>query len=149
MKKSALLLALVVSVLFIYAQKLKDSNVPSAVKSAFAKKFPKAKEVKWSKENTNEFEAKFETGNMEQSANFDHTGKWLGTETEIKKSELPQAVQASIIREFADFKIEETEKAEFPDKDMVYEVELTKGKLKYEVQLSADGKVVRKEEMKD
>lgn len=59
------------------------------VKESFGKRFPDAKEVKWSKENATEFEAEFETGEMEQSVNFDQSGKWLVTETEIKSSELP------------------------------------------------------------
>jgi len=133
---------------FSSAQKLKESEVPEAVKNAFHQKFSGAKEVKWSKESAAEFEAEFEVGEQEQSATFDNTGKWTGTETEIKKSELPATVQATISKEFSGYKIDEAEKAESPDKDSFYEVELKNGKLKYEVQLSGDGKVIRKEEMK-
>ena len=134
---------------FAEAQKLKDSEVPEAVKQAFAKNFPKAKEVKWSKEGTSEFEAEFEIAEVEQSANFDKTGKWLETETEIKKSELPQAVQASIAKDFAGFKLDEPEKVESPGNALLYEMELKKDKVTYEVQFSADGKVVKKEEKKE
>ena len=45
--------------------------------------------------------------------------------------------------------IEEAEKAEILDKGMFYEVELEKGKLSYEVQFSAEGKVLKKEEKKE
>ena len=134
---------------FAEGQKLKDSDVPEAVKATFAKNFPKAKEVKWSKEGTSEFEAEFEIAEVEQSANFDKTGKWLETETEIKKSELPQAVQATIAKEFAGFTVDETEKVESPGKALLYEIELKKDKVRYEVQFSADGKVVKKEEKKN
>jgi uncharacterized membrane protein YkoI len=130
------------------AQKLKSSEVPAAVTAAFAKNFPKAKEVKWSKEGTSEFEAEFEIAELEQAANFDKTGKLLETETEIKKSELPQAIQAAIAKEFAGFTLDEPEKVEIPGKALLYEMELKKDKVKYEVQFSADGKVVKKEEMK-
>ncbi len=142
---------------FAKAQKLKDSEVPASVKQTFAKNFPKAKEVKWSKEGTSEFEAEFvrgtsdsfgENAEVEQSANFDKTGKWLETETEIKKSELPQAVQAAIAKEFAGFTVDEPEKVESPGNVLLYEMELKKDKVKYEVQFSADGKVVKKEEKK-
>ena len=133
---------------FAEGQKLKDSDVPGAVKASFAKNFPKAKEVKWSKEGTSEFEAEFEIAEVEQSANFDQTGKWLETETEIKKSELPQAVQAAIAKEFAGFTVDEPERVESPGNAVLYEVELKKGKVRYEAQFSADGKVVRKEEKK-
>jgi len=130
------------------AQKLKASDVPAAVTEAFAKNFPKAKEVKWSNEGTSEFEAEFEIAALEQAANFDKTGNLLETETEIKKSELPQAVQAAIAKEFAGFTLDEPEKVEIPGKALLYEMELKKDKVKYEVQFSADGKVVKKEEMK-
>ena len=149
MKKIVLVCAVILLAGLAQAQKLKESDVPSAVKESFAKRFPKTKEVKWSKESATEFEAEFKSGDMEQSANFDQAGKWLVTETEIKKSELPQAVQATIGREFAGFKIEEAEKAETFDKGMFYEVELEKGELNYEVQLSADGKILKKEEKKE
>ena len=145
---------ILISMAFIFAgivqaQKLKETEVPIAVKQSFATHFPKAKEVKWSKEGTTEFEAEFEIAEIKRSANFDPTGKWLGTETEIKKSELPQAVQATIAKEFAGYKLEEHEKVESPNKAILYEVELEKGKVTYEVQFSADGKVVKKEEKKE
>jgi Putative beta-lactamase-inhibitor-like, PepSY-like len=131
------------------AQKLKESEVPEAVKKAFVQKFKDAKEVKWSRESPTEFEAEFEVGKMEQSANFDNAGKWLVTETEIKSSELPHSVQAAIAKEYAAYKIEEAEKVESADHGTLYEVELKNGKLKYEVQLSAEGEVLKKEEVKE
>jgi hypothetical protein len=148
--KTSILICLVILVSGLAnAQKLKEAEVPEVVKKAFNEKFKNVKEVKWSKESPTEFEAEFEAGKQEQSANFDNTGKWLVTETEIKTAELPQAVHASIAKEFAGYKIEEAEKAETSDKGSFYEVELKNGKVKYEVQLSADGKVLKKEEMKE
>ncbi len=132
-----------------HAQKLKDSDVPVSVQSAFSKLFPTATEVKWSKESANEFEAEFKMNKTEKSANFDQTGRWLGTETEIKSAGLPQPVLATISKDFAGYKIEESEKAETPDKGTFYEMELEKGESKIEVQISADGKVLKKEEKKE
>ena len=131
------------------AQKLKENELPKAVKESFTKLFPKAKEVKWSKENATEFEAEFEVNETEQSVNFDQAGKWLVTETEIKSSQLPSAVKSTITKEFAGYKIEESEKAETSDKGMFYEVELEKGELNYEVPISTDGKVLKKTEKKE
>src|SRR5436190_19416334 len=88
------------------AQKLKEADVPAAVKAAFRKNFPNAKKVEWSKESAGAYEAEFKNGRMEQSSNFDATGKWLVTETEIKKSELPAAVQASIKKEFDGYELQ-------------------------------------------
>lgn len=47
---------------FVNAQDLKEAEVPSVVKAALAKSFPKAKEVNWSKESATEFEAEFKKG---------------------------------------------------------------------------------------
>jgi hypothetical protein len=148
--KTATVLCLVILMSgYASAQKLKENEVPEGVKKAFNQKFAGAKEVKWSKEGATEFEAEFDLGGHEQSASFDNTGKWMETETEIKKSELPQAVQATIAKEFTGYKIEEAEKAESPGQGSFYEVTLKNGKIGYEVQLSADGKVIKREEMKD
>jgi len=149
MRQSIILIAFILTAGFPKAQTLKDSDVPSAVKMTFTKTFPNAKDVKWSKESEKEFEAEFKNGSMEQAANFDEMGKWLITETEIKKSELPAAVTASLKKEFADYKIEEAEKADTPDKGIFYEVEVEKGKMTYVVQLSPAGKVLKKEEKKE
>lgn len=131
-----------------HAQKLKETEVPESVKVSFVKSFPNIKSVKWSKESETEFEAEFKNGSMEQSANFDASGKWLVTETEIKKTDLPPLVQAAIKREFDGFKIEEAEKVETAD-GVSYEVELEKREVTYGVQLSKDGKVMKKEEKRE
>jgi hypothetical protein len=149
MKQIALVCAAVLIAGFAQAQELKASEVPAVVKESFAKRFPNVKEVKWSKESEAEFEAEFKRSGTEQSVNFDQAGKWLVTETEIKTSELPKSVQAAIAKEFPGYKIEETEKAETSDKGTLYEVELEKGEMNYEVQFSADGKVLKKEVKKE
>jgi len=148
MKKVLIAIALLVTG-FAQAQKLKESEVPKAVKDSFAKRFPNLKGVEWSKESETEFEAEFKNAGKEQSANFDQAGKWLVTETEIKKADLPQAVQASIAKEFAGYKVEEVEKVETANDGIQYEVALEKGESNYEVLLSADGKVLKKEEKKE
>ncbi len=133
---------------FAHAQKLKASEVPAAIKQSFGSLFPKAEEVRWSKEGSAGFEAEFEIAGIEKSANFDVVGKWMETETEIKSSELPQEVQAALAKEFAGFKIGEVEKVESPEYALLYEMDLKKEKMTFEVQFSADGKLVRKEEKK-
>lgn len=147
--KKLLIVFIILSTVVAQAQKLKESDVPKSIKDAFAKRFPNMKGVEWSKESATEFEAEFKQTGKEQSANFDQTGKWLVTETEIKKSELPQAILSSIAKEFLGFKIEEAEKAETADGGMFYEVELEKGELNYEVKFSANGNVLSKEEIKE
>lgn len=144
-----MLTALSLTVCLAQAQKLKENELPAAVKDSFTKRFPKASGVSWSKENPTEFEAEFKSNGSEQSANFDQTGKWIETETEIKKSALPANVKAAVEKEFAGYKINEAEKTETFADGTFYEVEIEKGELNYEVQISTDGKVIKKEEKKE
>lgn len=149
MKKTIVVFAFATLSGTLSAQTLKESEVPAAVKTAFAKNFPTVKSVKWSKEKEGEFEAEFKNGSMEQSSNFDAAGKWLVTETEIKKKDLPATVQNTIKNEFAGYEIEEAEKVEMPDQPLSYEVKLEKGEMTLSVVITSDGKVTRKEESKE
>jgi hypothetical protein len=132
-----------------FAQKLKAVDVPAAVKATFVKKFPKAKGIEWSKESETEFEAEFKNNGLEQAANFDQSGNWVITESEIKSSDLPSPVKATIAKEFAGYKIDEAEKAETPNEGSFYEVGLKKDKSVLVVQISSDGEVLKKEEGKE
>lgn len=131
------------------AQKLKENEVPAAVKDGFIKRFPDAADVSWSKENSKEFEAEFEINDVEQSVNFDDSGKWLVTETEIKKTDLPKAVLSALAKDFPGYEIEEAEKAESSTQGDFYEVELEKKEMSLEIQITAAGKVQKKEEKKE
>jgi hypothetical protein len=142
-----------ISILFIVliagstqAQKLKESEVPVAAKQAFTKKFPHVKSVAWSKENDTEFEAEYKMSGTEQSSNFDKEGKWLVTETEVKSSALPTAVQAILKKDFIDYKVKEVEKVENAANEIFYEMALEKGKTNLEVKISPEGKIISKEE---
>ncbi len=120
-------------------------NVPAKVKSSFTQKFPEAKRVKWDKENDNEWEAEFKMKGKEYSANFDNNGNWKETEYEIKKYQIPEAVQSTLDKDFNGFKIEESEISETTD-GKVYEFELEKGDKEIEVAISINGKIIKQEE---
>jgi uncharacterized membrane protein YkoI len=99
--------------------------------------------VKWDKENDQEWEAEFKMNGTEYSANFDMDGKWMETEHEIDKKELPAAVQQTLDTDFAGYKIEEAEISE-TDQAKVYEFELEKDEIEMEVVISPTGEVVKK-----
>ena len=126
------------------AQKISADKVPAAVTSAFKAKFPNATKTNWEMENANEYEAGFKLNGEEVSANFDNTGKWLETETEIKVSALPAAVQAALTKDFAGFKIEEASKIESAKDGNCYEAEIEKGEETFDVLFSPDGKMLSK-----
>jgi hypothetical protein len=130
-------------------QKLKDTEIPASVKASFTKQFPDVKKVTWSRESAAEYEAEFKVKGSEQSANFDNNGDWLETETEIKKSDVPSNVMETVKKEFPGYEMEEAELTETKDSGSYYEFEIEKGGVSYELSVSKDGKIFKKEEKKD
>lgn len=113
------------------AQKVKESEVPTAVKEAFKKSYKDAKEVKWEKEGAN-FEAEFEIGETDQSVVFDAMGHLVETEVEIKVDELPAGVKDYVAKNYKNAKIKEATKiidakgtvtyeTEIKDKDLIFD----------------------------
>src|ERR1700741_2882999 len=99
MKKTMLFAAGFMISLAACAQKVKEADVPSAVKDAFKSSYKDAKEVKWEKEGAN-FEAEFEVGEIDQSVVYDATGHLIETEVEIKVDELPSAAKDYITKNY-------------------------------------------------
>ena len=136
----------------VYAQKISTDKVPAAVASAFKAKFPNAAKVSWEMENANEYEAEFKMNGEEMSANYDKEGKWMETETEIKVSALPVAVQSALKKDFADYKVEEASKIESAKNGKCFEAEIEKGKESYDALYTPEGKMLsktKKEEEKE
>lgn len=131
------------------AQKISADKVPAAVSSAFKSKFPTAVKITWEMENQTEYEANFKLNGEEVSANFDNTGKWLETETEIKVSALPAAIQSALKTEFADFKVEEASKIESVKNGNCYEAEIEKGEETFDVLFTPEGKVISKTKVEE
>ena len=124
MKKIVVLLSVSLLIsLMGYTQKITPDKVPAPVKQAFAKKFPAATDVKYEMEKK-DYEINFKDKGVEMSANFDASGKWLETETEIKGYDLPKEVSASVAKNFADFKVSEVVITETSDKRLIYKLEL-------------------------
>ena len=104
------------------AQKLKDNEVPVAVKLTMEKKFPGITKVKWSKEDK-DFESEFMKDGKEMSAVFKASGTWKETETEIKVNELPQLIKAYMAEHVKGKKIREAAIIHKQDGSVVYEAE--------------------------
>lgn len=147
MRKLLTVLVCMVFVIGTYAQK-PEEETPTAAKSAFAAKYPAAHKVKWSVEKPGEFEVEFVLNKVESSALFDAVGKFLEAETEINKSELPQAAQATIANDFAGYKLDEIELSTDAKGVTSYEMEAAKGKDKLELCFDANGKLLSKEPLK-
>ncbi len=77
-------------IITLSAQKLKESKVPSIVRSAFQKKYPDSR-AKWEKEKGS-YEVSFTKGGKTMSAVINKAGIILETETDIAVNELPRSI---------------------------------------------------------
>ncbi|MEZ4804632.1 MAG: PepSY-like domain-containing protein [Bacteroidia bacterium] len=145
MKKIIILLLCATWMGASFAQEIETEEVPTAVKAAFSAKYPKAQKVEWEAEEDNTYEADFKLYKINYSASFDQTGKWLETETEIKVSELPEAVANAIKTNYPEYKIEEAELVETHDRGTVYEVDIEKGEEAFSLEISSTGTILKKE----
>ncbi len=116
--------------------------VPDAVKTAFQKKIPNAKKVKWEKEKTNEYEASFNLDRKEVSVLYLSDGKLIEVETEILDTELPKPVVESLNKKYPNIKISEVSKIERSDNSIVYEAELKIGGKKIDLLFDEKGNVL-------
>lgn len=151
MKNLTIILALSLGFGSAYAQKVKEAEVPSEVKDAFKKAYPKGEVEKWEKEDGN-YEAEFEIERIpmdksgkkeeiEMSAVYTPKGELIQTETEIKISELPKAISEYIEKNVAK-KIKEASK--ITDAKGVVNYEAEAGEVDYI--FDADGKFLKKEQ---
>ena len=118
-------------------------DVPKAVADAFAKKFPAATQVKWGKENKNEYEAEFKINGKSASANFLTDGSWVETEMEIGVTELPAGVASTVKTKYPGASIVKAYKIETAKGGITYETEIKTGSKKQELNMKADGSIVK------
>ncbi len=124
------------------AQKNDEVKIPDAVRSAFQSKFPDVDKPDWEMESSDEYEASFKLQGKETSACFDNSGHWLETETEIKVSDLPEAVRTALQTDFADYKVTEASEIESAANGKGFEAEIKKGKEVFDVVFSPEGKML-------
>lgn len=141
MKKSILLAALaVIAITRANAQKMKEADVPAAVKSSFSKLHPNAKVEKWEKEAPN-YEAEFHEGKTEMSVLMDASGKLLQTEMEINPSGLPKGVSDYAAKNLSGKKIKEAAKITDASGTVTYEAEIDEADYIFD----ANGTFIKKE----
>ena len=125
-----------------------NANPPKAVSSAFSEKFGTVKSVKWDQEEANEWEAEFKMNGNEMSASFDNAGKWLETESEINKKDLPENIVNAFKAQYEGWKIEQVEKIEKPD-FVGYEMSIEQEDNEKEILISRDGQITVKKEKRE
>ena len=144
MKKITLLLILGLGVDQGFAQKVKESEVPQVVKTAFAKAYPKVKDAEWDKED-GDYEASFDQNKADASVLFSADGTITEVETEIEHNQLPAAVKNTLAKEYTDYKVKEAAKI-VAGGVTTYEAEVKKGKQTFDFIFDVDGKLLKKVE---
>ncbi len=143
MKKSMFILALGFGVSCANAQKLKEADVPAAVKSTFTKQYSTAKVDKWDKEDAN-YEVSFEYNKVEMSLLMDASGKVLENEAEIETSELPKSVTDYVAKNYAGYKLDEAAKITDAAGVVTFEAEMKKGKEEFDAVFDSSGTFIKK-----
>ena len=138
MKKSILLLAIGFISITANAQKMKEADVPAAVKAAFTKQYPAVKDAKWELEN-GKYEAGFDLNKVETSLLIDATGNIIETESEIKVSELSKTITDYCAKNYAGKTIKEASEIIDAKGVVTYEAEINKT----DVLFDANGKFIK------
>ena|ERR1051326_2477929 len=122
--KKLIIMAIAAGIVALSAcgQKLKDSQVPTAAKTAFEKKYPGVK-GSWDKEDAN-YEVNFKQDGKAMSAVIDKDGTIVETETDIPVTDLPKAVQDYLKRHYPGTKIEEAARIMKANGEVNYEAEV-------------------------
>jgi hypothetical protein len=123
MKTILMLLAILLGVNQVNAQKVKEADVPAPVKKTFASHYSSIKEARWEKEGGN-YEAEFDLDKVEHSVLIDANGTLLETEAAIPIAELPKPVIAYVSKNLKDQKIKEASKIIDGNGIITYEAEV-------------------------
>lgn len=134
-----------VLMLFILAfscQNIVKGQAPKAVQQAFEIKYPGENDPDWEIDSNGNYEAHFKKNDEKYRADFSPNGKWIETESSIKKNELPKAIRDIIKNNYGDEDISEIEFVQSATKGEFYDVEFKeKGKNK-DVEFRANGEII-------
>jgi hypothetical protein len=147
MKKTIISIALALFIISVFAEE-KKVIVPEVVKKSFAAQYPSATKVEWGIEKAGEYEAEFKLNSTDMSVVYDEKGTALEIESEIKETDLPQAVKATLAKDFTGYKIDEFEKTDAKGV-VTFEMEARKDNKEFELVFDSNGKLLKQEEEKD
>jgi hypothetical protein len=123
-----------------FAQELKETDVPAAVKTSFKTAFPNAKDVDW-KMKEGKYKVDFDIDGTDHIAAFGTDGKMISKGMRIRVSELPSAVTSAVKSAYAGRDINNVYRVD-KDGTVNYLVKLD-GNPETRVMYSADGQVVK------
>jgi hypothetical protein len=119
------------------AQKLKDAQIPSAVRTSFQKQYP-GLQGKWDKEDNN-YEVSFQKDGKAMSLVIQNDGTIVETETVIPISDLPSAALSFMKSRYNHNKIKEAARIIKGNGEVNYEAEINKRDILFD----ANGKFLK------
>ena len=122
------------------AQDMKESDVPTAVKTSFKTTFPNAKDVDW-KMKEGKYKVAFEISGLDHMASFGADGKMIARGMKIRRSELPSAVSSAVKSAYANREIDDVYRVD-KNGSAYYLVKLD-GEPETKIMYSTDGQVVK------
>ncbi|MCM4156840.1 PepSY-like domain-containing protein [Gramella sp. AN32] len=121
-------------------EKTEKSGVPEAVVAAFQKKYPGENDPDWQQDDHGYWESHFKIDGEKYRADFNADGTWVETENSIKKEDLPQVVQDSIDKNYADREITEIEHVINAKKGEFFDIEFKQKGKNMDVEMNKEGK---------
>ena len=132
------------------AKEVSKHEVPKAVLEAFEKAYPNAKEVEFEKEifeGKAAYEVEYKENGREYEILYNSDGVILQIEETLDVKALPEPIIQAISKAYPKATIEDAERVIKPDGTVtVYEVEIKTGGKKLELELDANGKILKTEE---
>lgn len=119
-------LIIIIVLFFSLTIKAQNSGLPDVVNNAFIQKFPKAKKVKWSNENIDDFQAEFALDSVTETAIFTNKGEWQQTGINVPIPILNHAITLAVKKKYPKQKINKIVKIENIKKQSYYEIEFKK-----------------------
>lgn len=138
---------LIISILLLSMQIFSQSAPPTKVKKAFKSQYPTAIDAKWNYDGDFKdrvWKTLYQLDDVLHSSWYDYKGNWIQTKVKIEPKELPAAVLKSIEEDYARYHIVIAARFQNPELDG-FEVFLDSENMGgYDVQYTADGKYVHR-----
>ncbi len=143
MKTKVLLTAFAASAIILTS--CDDDNIPvgSSLKKAFRSQYPKASRVEWEMK-AGFYVAEFNLRGTDAEAWYSPDATWHMTETDIRYSDLPEAVLTAFAAgEYSGWWIDDADKLERTGLETVYVIEAEQGGTEYDLYYSEDGILIK------
>ncbi len=146
MRIKSLALVLAVSGITLVSCEKENTNtlrIDREIENAFREQYSDATRVGWDFRE-GYYVADFWLNQVEAHAWYTPQAAWHMTETDVRYADLPQAVRDAFeASEYADWRIDDVDMLEHPDRETIYVIEVEQAKVEYDLYFTADGVLVK------